>query len=294
MNPRKTTIIILATLFASLALADDIKTNSGKEYKNATVTRVEPDGVVITFRGGIVKIYFVELPKDVQQRFGYDPDKIAAEKAARAVEEKRIEQEKEAEQERVKREKEKVAEQERANRERKNEKNEAHVDLNAPATKQVTIATEIARGATALNGIESHARPLNLFYAAQAVFEKNKQANTDTDGFKLGATLSLWLDWLLYAWHEPNVILDRQDIDFAKSEATAVFKDWRERAAKLGLDDRKLLETAGLNVDCVLPKIRQFEKGGGGQLSVIAAALSKSACRQFYAVARQVGVGNEL
>jgi hypothetical protein len=32
----------------------------------------------------MVKIYFVELPKDVQQRFGYDPDKIAAEKAARA------------------------------------------------------------------------------------------------------------------------------------------------------------------------------------------------------------------
>src|SRR4029077_14542989 len=165
------------------------------------------------------------------------------------------------------REKEKEAE--RAEREKEKETNakiaaQAHVDLNAPATKQVTIATEIARGATARKGIESQGRPLNLFYAAQAVFEKNKQANTDTDGFKLGATLGLWFDWLLYAWHEPNAILDRQDIDYAKSEAAAAFKDWRERAAKLGLDDRKLLETAGLNVDYVLPKIRQFEKGEVG------------------------------
>ena len=38
---------ILATLFASLALADDFKTSSGKEYKDATVSRVEPDGIVL-------------------------------------------------------------------------------------------------------------------------------------------------------------------------------------------------------------------------------------------------------
>jgi hypothetical protein len=35
--------------FGSLALADDFKTIDGKEYKNATVSRVEPDGPVITF-----------------------------------------------------------------------------------------------------------------------------------------------------------------------------------------------------------------------------------------------------
>ena len=57
----------------------------------------------------MVKIYFVELPKDVQRRFGYDPDKIEAEKAAaRAAEGKRIEREKLAEHERAEREKEKA------------------------------------------------------------------------------------------------------------------------------------------------------------------------------------------
>lgn len=77
MNPRKTTITILAALSASIALADDIKTNSGKEYKNATVSRVEADGIVLRTKGGISKVYFTELPKEVQERFHYNPE-IAA------------------------------------------------------------------------------------------------------------------------------------------------------------------------------------------------------------------------
>jgi len=41
MTPPKTTIAILVTLSVSLALADDFKTNNGKEYKNAIVTQVD-------------------------------------------------------------------------------------------------------------------------------------------------------------------------------------------------------------------------------------------------------------
>ena len=40
-------LAILSSLSASLALADEFKTVSGKEYKNATVSRVEADGIVI-------------------------------------------------------------------------------------------------------------------------------------------------------------------------------------------------------------------------------------------------------
>ncbi len=72
MNPRKTTIAILAALSVSLALADDFKTINGKEYKNATVSRVEADGIVLKTKSGITKVYFTELPKDVQERFHYD------------------------------------------------------------------------------------------------------------------------------------------------------------------------------------------------------------------------------
>jgi hypothetical protein len=66
-----TTLAILAALSASLGLAEDFKTIDGKEYKNATVSRVESDGIVIKTKTGISKIYFVELPKDVQERFHY-------------------------------------------------------------------------------------------------------------------------------------------------------------------------------------------------------------------------------
>ena len=65
----ETALAILAALSASLALAEDFKTIDGKEYKNAEVSRVEPDGIVVKTKSGISKIYFVELPKDVQERF---------------------------------------------------------------------------------------------------------------------------------------------------------------------------------------------------------------------------------
>jgi hypothetical protein len=68
--PRRVALcLVLILCLASVALADDFKTISGKEYKNAKVSRVEPDGIVIKTKTGISKIYFVELPKDVQERF---------------------------------------------------------------------------------------------------------------------------------------------------------------------------------------------------------------------------------
>jgi vacuolar-type H+-ATPase subunit I/STV1 len=71
------TLAILAALVASLALAEDFKTTSGKEYKSATVSRVEPDGLVLRTKSGISKVYFTELPKEIQERFKYDPQKGA-------------------------------------------------------------------------------------------------------------------------------------------------------------------------------------------------------------------------
>lgn len=61
----------MATLSASLAFAEDFQTINGKEYKNVTVSRVEPDGIVLKSESGISKVYFTELPKDVQARFHY-------------------------------------------------------------------------------------------------------------------------------------------------------------------------------------------------------------------------------
>jgi hypothetical protein len=88
----QTTLVVLAMLSASIALADDFKTINGKEYKHATVERVESDGIVLMTKTGISKVYFVELPTDVQERFHYvDPTRAAAERAA-AIQKKRAEE----------------------------------------------------------------------------------------------------------------------------------------------------------------------------------------------------------
>ncbi len=70
-------LTFLILCFATVTLADDFKTINGKEYKNAKVSRVEPDGIVLSSKSGISKVYFTELPKEVQERFHYDAQKAA-------------------------------------------------------------------------------------------------------------------------------------------------------------------------------------------------------------------------
>ena len=77
----KTLALFLILCFGSLALADDFKTIDGKDYKNVKVKRVEPDGIVLSSKSGISKVYFIELPKEVQERFHYEPGKAAASSA---------------------------------------------------------------------------------------------------------------------------------------------------------------------------------------------------------------------
>ena len=60
----------MVALSASLAVADDFKTIDGKEYKDAKVSRLEPDGIVLITKWGISKLYFLER---VQERFVTQP-----------------------------------------------------------------------------------------------------------------------------------------------------------------------------------------------------------------------------
>ena len=69
------TFLILCS--ASVALAEDFKAIDGKEYKNVKVSRVEPDGIVLISKSGIAKVYFTELPTEVQERFHYDAEQAA-------------------------------------------------------------------------------------------------------------------------------------------------------------------------------------------------------------------------
>jgi len=76
MTAKVLTLFILC--FSSAAVAEDFTTVNGKEYKEATVTRVDPDGIVVKTKSGITKVYFTELPRQVQERFHYDSAKAAS------------------------------------------------------------------------------------------------------------------------------------------------------------------------------------------------------------------------
>jgi hypothetical protein len=78
-------LFVVVAASVSSGRADDFKTIEGKEYKDATVTRVEPDGVVVRTKSGISKLYFVELPQEVQRRFNYEPQQARAYSAEQAA-----------------------------------------------------------------------------------------------------------------------------------------------------------------------------------------------------------------
>lgn len=75
MNGR---LLIAVVMLPALLLADDIKTISGKEYKGVTVTRVEPDGLVVTTADGVERIPFADLGADLRLKFGYNAAIAAA------------------------------------------------------------------------------------------------------------------------------------------------------------------------------------------------------------------------
>src|SRR5438046_4263934 len=83
VNTKLLTFLIL--LSVSAAFAEDFKTTDGKEYKDASITRVDPDGIVVKTKSGITKVYFIELPKEVQERFHYDSEKAASYSAEQAA-----------------------------------------------------------------------------------------------------------------------------------------------------------------------------------------------------------------
>ena len=72
-------VLFLCSMAALAAAVDcfsaDITTLDGKTYKDALVTDVEADGVHISFREGVVKVPFDQLPQELQRQYGYNPPK---------------------------------------------------------------------------------------------------------------------------------------------------------------------------------------------------------------------------
>lgn len=68
---------MVAILCATQIYADDITTLDGKSYQNVTVSRVEPDGLVLVTSDGIEKLPFTNLSEEVRKKYGYNPKQAA-------------------------------------------------------------------------------------------------------------------------------------------------------------------------------------------------------------------------
>ena len=75
---RTVTLVLALLLAVPVCFALDITTRKGVTYRQATVTKVEPDGVRISHADGAAKILFEDLPDALQRQYNYDPAKVAA------------------------------------------------------------------------------------------------------------------------------------------------------------------------------------------------------------------------
>jgi len=71
-------VVLILLLLPIIAFAGDITTRDGIIYKKTEVTAVENDGIRISHADGVAKIPFEKLPADLQQKYHYDPAKVAA------------------------------------------------------------------------------------------------------------------------------------------------------------------------------------------------------------------------
>jgi hypothetical protein len=63
---------VLLFMFVIVGRADTIVTTKGEKFKDAKITRAEPDGLVVTHSSGVAKIPFTDLSPDLQKKYHYD------------------------------------------------------------------------------------------------------------------------------------------------------------------------------------------------------------------------------
>jgi hypothetical protein len=96
-------VAALLFLLPLLGLGEDLRLRDGTVYHQAKVSEVLADGLIVNHEKGVAKIDFEQLPKPLQERYGYDPKKAARFRAGQtklaqntAVENQRLVKEHEA------------------------------------------------------------------------------------------------------------------------------------------------------------------------------------------------------
>lgn len=134
------------------------------------------------------------------------------------------------------------------------------VDLNAPATKRVTIGSEIERGQSAIinQAMSNIGDSLPQFDESLLdALTQEKQKNTDTDGFYLGAYYEMWLQ-MKTAVENPGVASE-DEIKAANDSATTYFREFRRRQKQMQIDDATFYKALSIDAAPGGPSFEQTE-----------------------------------
>lgn len=88
----KTFCILALSLACALSAAaaeplnqwSSLKLSNGKEYTEAKLVALEEDGIKVSHSTGISRIPYEVLPKELQEQFAFDPDRVQKVRAQRA------------------------------------------------------------------------------------------------------------------------------------------------------------------------------------------------------------------
>lgn len=138
--------------------------------------------------------------------------------------------------------------------------------LDAPTTKRVTIGSEIQRGFDAVFEVTLDANPTDLLgytERIEAVFDREKQKNTDSDAYLLGASLQAWsaMSIALRVNRESSIAQDPRVLASADGWAWIWFRKFRVLQKQLSIDDKVLISATPMKYEVLEPEIRAWSEG---------------------------------
>ena len=72
--------VFLTAILSAFSRGEDLICTDGTIYREATVTQVENDALIIRYKKGVAVVLFVRLPPALRAKFDYDPIKAEDER----------------------------------------------------------------------------------------------------------------------------------------------------------------------------------------------------------------------
>lgn len=136
-------------------------------------------------------------------------------------------------------------------------------DLDAPGEKKVTLGSEIQRGAEAVEAVGTSGNLLNFSERYSRLIAENRQSNTDTEGFSLGAEakMAFYMDIRLDVLRDATDPLGNtvETVNMAIDFTVQWFKEFRQKQAQLGIQDEKMADLLGIKLDSFQKRVAAWE-----------------------------------